>query len=115
MDDSETAHLQDMLDHIRILEGFLQGVDKPEFFSDLEKQFAVARALGIIGEASARLSEKFRGNHTEIDWRALKSMRNLLVHEYAYVDAEEVWKACEFDVPDLKQKVAAILSSPQVP
>jgi len=32
-------------------------------------------------------------------------MRNLLIHEYAYVDAEEVRKACQEDAPDLKNKI----------
>jgi len=76
----------------------------------LEKQFAVARALEIVGEASAKLSEDFRAGHPEIDWRGLKSMRNLLIHEYAYVDGEEVWKACQNDVPDLKAKIQSIVN-----
>lgn len=34
-----------------------------------------------------------RSKHKEIDWRGLKAMRNILIHEYAYVDADEMWKA----------------------
>ncbi|MCL5666494.1 MAG: DUF86 domain-containing protein [Patescibacteria group bacterium] len=110
MANAETAYLQDILDNIGILEKFLSGVGKDAFFSDLEKQFAAARALEIIGEASAKLSEDFRTKHPEIDWRGLKSMRNLLIHEYAYVDAGEVWKAGQNDVPDLKAKIKTILA-----
>ncbi len=106
----EIAYLQDMLDNIHNLETFLRGLDKDTFFSDLEKQFAAARALEIIGEASARLSEEFRKDHPEIDWRAIKSMRNLLIHEYSHIDAEEVWKAYETDIPDLKSKVEKLLT-----
>jgi uncharacterized protein with HEPN domain len=65
--------------------------------------------LEIIGEASGKLSKTFRDEHPEIDWRGLKSMRNLLIHQYAYVDADEVWKACQVDVPDLKQKISKII------
>jgi uncharacterized protein with HEPN domain len=108
MGNNDAAYLQDILENIKILGGFLQKISKEDFFADLEKQFAVARALEIIGEASAKLSEDFRNEHTEIDWRGLKSMRNLLIHEYAYVDADEVWKACQADVPDLEQKILKI-------
>lgn len=105
MGNNDAVYIEDILENIENLEAFLRGVAKEDFFADLEKQFAVARALEIIGEASAKLSEDFREKHQEIDWRGLKSMRNLLIHEYAYVDAEEVWKACQEDVPDLKNKI----------
>ena len=108
MDNNDNAYLRDILENIKILDGFLQKVNRENFFSDLEKQFAVARALEIIGEASGKLSENFRTQHPEIDWRGLKSMRNLLIHEYAYVDADEVWKACQVDAPDLKNKILKI-------
>lgn len=111
MANSDKVYLQDILDNIAILEGFIKSVDGKAFFGDLEKQFAAARCLEIIGEAAGQLSEDFRNQHPEIDWRGLKSMRNLLIHEYAYVDAEEVWKACETDVPDLKTKVEQIIKS----
>ncbi len=105
VNNNDSSYLQDILENLKILDKFLQGVDKEAFFADLEKQFAVARALEIIGEASAKLSEAFRNEHVEIDWRGLKSMRNLLIHEYVYVDTDELWKACQTDVPDLKQKI----------
>ena len=104
----DAAYARDILDTIAILEGFLKAVSKQAFFADLEKQFAVARSLEIIGEASSKLSEEFRNKHTEIDWRGLKSMRNLLIHEYAYVDGEEIWKAWETDIPDLKAKLEEV-------
>ncbi len=111
MADNQIAYLQDILDNIEILESFMRGVSREAFLSDMEKQFASARALEIVGEASAKLSEDFRSQHSEIDWRGLKSMRNLLIHEYAYVDAEEVWKAYQSDVPELKNKILTLLQS----
>jgi uncharacterized protein with HEPN domain len=108
MDSRNTVYIEDILENIKNLEAFLRDATKEDFFSDLEKQFAVARALEIIGEASAKLSEDFRSQHPEIDWRGLKSMRNLLIHEYAYVDTDEVWKACQADIPDLKIKLLGL-------
>lgn len=105
MVNKDVAYIEDILENIQNMENFLCGVNKEDFLADLEKQFAVSRVLEIIGEASAKLSEDFLAGHSEIDWRGLKSMRNLLIHEYAYVDAEEVWKACQEDVPDLKDKL----------
>ena len=111
MAEEDVSYLQEISDHIHILESFMVGVAKEDFLNDVEKQFAVARAFEIIGEASSKLSEQFRGAHAEIDWRGLKAMRNLLIHEYAYVDADEVWKAWEEDIQGLKQHVEKFLQS----
>jgi len=51
MDNRDAVYIEDILENIKNLEAFLVGVTKEKFFSDLEKQFAVARALEIIGEA----------------------------------------------------------------
>lgn len=104
----DKSYIRDILENIRILETFLENVHKEIFLEDLEKQFACARALEIIGEASAKLSEEFRNKNPEVDWRGMKSMRNLLIHEYAYVDADEIWKAYESDIPQLKEKLQKI-------
>ena len=110
MADKDLVYLRDILDNIAILEGFLKGVNKQKFFSDLEKQFAVARCLEIVGEGSGKLSDSFKREHADIDWRGLKSMRNLLIHEYAYVDNEELWQACKSDIPDFKKRLEQILN-----
>lgn len=81
MEHSNGAYIQDILDNIAIPEKFLQGIGK----------------------------EDFKNENSEVDWRGLKSMRNLLIHEYAHVDADEVWKACQVDVPELKQNILGIV------
>ena len=50
-----------------------------------------------------------RSKHKEIDWRGLKAMRNILIHEYAYVDADEMWKAWQKEIPDLKRKISRMI------
>jgi uncharacterized protein with HEPN domain len=36
-------------------------------------------------------------------------MKNVLVHNYDWVDTEEVWRTIEQDLPELKQSVEKIL------
>ncbi len=36
-------------------------------------------------------------------------MRNILIHEYAYVDADEMWKAWQKEIPDLKRKISRMI------
>lgn len=39
-----------------------------------------------ISENANKLSDEFKQNHTSIPWRAIKGMRNKIVHEYGSVD-----------------------------
>jgi len=44
------AYLQHILDAISDIEKFIENVTENEFFKNKEKQYAVLRALEIIGE-----------------------------------------------------------------
>ncbi len=62
-----------------------------EFLSNDEKQDAVLRRILIIGEATKRLSPEFRENYSNIPWREIAGMRDVIVHDYNRVDIEAVW------------------------
>ena len=38
-------------------------------------------------------------------------MRNILIHEYFGIDLQEVWNTVEYDLPELKQALQALLRS----
>lgn len=42
---------------------------------------AVERNLIILGEAARRVSDGFRSEHGEIDWRGIIGLRNILAHQ----------------------------------
>ena len=64
---------------------------------------AVALCLMQIGELTNRLSEEFKSTHTEIPWRAIRGMRNVVAHEYGSIDTETVWETAENGTQELKQ------------
>ena len=43
---------------------------------------AVALCLMQIGELTNKLSVEFRDTYTQIPWRAIRGMRNVVAHEY---------------------------------
>ena len=71
------------------------------FQSDEVLQFAVMRAIQIIGEASARVSTEYQEAHPEVPWRSMVGMRNRLVHEYFRIIPERAWAVVEVDIPQL--------------
>lgn len=56
-----------------------------------------------IGELVGNLSEEYRIEHKEIPWRQIRSVRNIVVHNYGSVDAETLWEIIQKDIPELKE------------
>ncbi len=54
------VYLEDILESIEIIEGFVRGVTQPAFEANLEKQDAVIRRLAIIGEAVKNVPDDIR-------------------------------------------------------
>ena len=53
----DRAYLRHILDAISDLENFMRGVSQDDFFENREKQYAVLRALEIIGEATKKFEQ----------------------------------------------------------
>jgi len=67
--------------------------------------------MEIIEEASNHISEETKTQFSEIEWRQIIGMRNIFVHEYFGIDSILVWEIIKHDLPDLKEKVIAIIDS----
>jgi len=65
-------------------------VSKEQFSKNKEKQYAVSRALEIIGEASKNLSKDVRARYPGVPWKDIAGMRDKLIHEYFSVKLELV-------------------------
>lgn len=53
------------------------------------------RSLEVIGEGVKNLSEDFKADHPEIEWRKIAGMRDMLIHHYFGVDWQVVWNVLE--------------------
>ena len=61
-----------------------------------------------ISENSDKLTEDFKGYHNSIPWRAIKGMRNRIVHEYGNVDMTVVYDTVKKDIPVLLSELEVI-------
>jgi uncharacterized protein with HEPN domain len=104
---SDRERFLDMLEAIEKIEQRVGSMK--QFNRDPMLQVWVVHYLQIIGEAANRLSETVRTSHPEIPWEKIIGMRHVLVHGYFEIDLRLVWEAVERDIPDLKNKVTAIL------
>ncbi|MEQ8757678.1 MAG: DUF86 domain-containing protein [Coleofasciculus sp. G1-WW12-02] len=102
-------YLQDILDAVAAIEQFTAGIDFEAFSQNLEKVFAVSRAMEIIGEAVKRVPDSVRNQYPDIPWRDIAGMRDKLIHDYFNANVEIIWQAVQEDVPQLKMMISEVL------
>ena len=73
--------------------------------------FAVVRALEIIGEATKRLPKTLRNQHPEIPWSDMAGMRDRIIHGYDNVNLKIVWDTVKNRIPILKHHIQQILEN----
>jgi len=104
-----TARDAKLIEHIfaatEAIEKFTKGKSKEDFIKEEMLSSAVIKKFEIIGEACSRLSEDFRTTHTNIPWKEIIGMRNILIHDYFGTDLEGVWNSIEEDLPKLKERL----------
>ena len=94
-------YIDDMLDAISKMQKFLSDFDFEAFSKDDKTQFAVIRALEIIGEASKKIPNNIKISYSDVPWREISGMRDKLIHDYFGVDIDVVWKTAVEDIPSV--------------
>ena len=52
-----------------------------------------------ISENSNKLTYNFKNYYTDMPWRAIKGLRNRIVHDYGQVDLSVVYDTIKYDIP----------------
>jgi uncharacterized protein with HEPN domain len=108
---SQQQYLQDILQRIERIERYVaQG--QTVFFQDELLQDGVIRSFEVIGEAIKRLSDDFKMQQPQVEWRGFAGFRDVLIHQYDKIDMIQVWETIETDLPALKQAVVNWLNKP---
>lgn len=94
----------DLLDHIldsaELAVSYVVGLSFDEFHRDQKTQDAVMYRLGVIGEAARYVTAETQSKYN-LEWTAMRGMRNRLVHGYGEVRHQTVWDTVTQDLPAL--------------
>lgn len=80
----------------------------------LEKLDAFCMQLIVIGESLKHIDKLTQNsllkNYPEIDWKAVKGMRDIITHHYFDLDAEAVYDVCQNDIKPLLNAINRIIA-----
>jgi uncharacterized protein with HEPN domain len=105
----DKARLKHILEAITAIEMYTLGLSQQDFIINSLVFYASLMQIEIIGEASSRLSDEIILSETNVPWRNIKSLRNIIVHEYFGIDKQAIWDVVEHEIPLLKNKINTIL------
>ena len=106
----DRGRLEDILKYAKNVELIIEGISFEEFTKDIRIYYSVMKNVEIIGETANMLTRHFRETHTELPWRLIVSMRNVLVHGYAQISDVDLWQTATNDIMPLRQQVEHYLS-----
>ena len=102
-------YVEDILDAMEKAEILLDNVSYDQFEADFRINFAVVRALEIVGEATKRLPLALRDEYPNIPWREMAGMRDRIIHGYDTVNLRIVWDTVRNRIPIVKPQIQQIL------
>ncbi len=108
MSDHDLLYISDISKSLQKIEKCVSGLSDDEFLKNEEKQEVVLFNLQIIGEAAGKLSKELRERHPEVDWKKLKALRNMIVHEYFNITPKFVLYTVRNSMPVTHKQMAAI-------
>lgn len=93
----------------RIFE-YTRGKTRVEVLETRLTRDAVLWNLMTIGEAVKSIPMEVRAQHTDIEWRKIAGLRDVVAHQYFAIDDEIVWDVIQHKLAPLRSAVAKILS-----
>ena len=106
--DRDAALLWDMLQAAADIRDFLADKSLREFTEDRMLCLAVERCLEILGEAARHVSTTFQTRRTDIPWRRMVGMRNILAHDYGEIDLRIIFDTASIEVPAVAATLAGL-------
>ncbi len=103
-------YLDDILASIAKIQRYTDDMTWETFVADERTFDAVARNLQIIGEAVKNIPTEMRDRYSQIEWRKIAGLRDILAHTYFAVEYEVIWDIVQTKLGDLRECIATMKS-----
>lgn len=109
------VYVQDILEAIKRIDNYLEGLTFNEFLKDKKTVDAVIRNFAVIGEAAKHIPVSLKRKHPEVAWKRMAGMRDKVIHEYFGVDLHILWDTAKIDLPASKPLLEQLLKEKSQP
>src|SRR6185295_7607351 len=90
-EERDAAYLWNLVEAGRQIQEFTAAISFNEYVGHQLLPSAVELQLEKLGEAARKVSSSFRKEHSEIPWRRIVGLRNILMHRYYAIDLAKIW------------------------
>ena len=108
-EERDAAYLWDMLHAARDAAAITSGLTEQQLQHDRMRMLALERSMELIGEAARRVTGNFREKQSQIPWREMIGLRNILAHEYGRIDHARLYATAIRDLPELIEALEKLL------
>ncbi len=102
-------YIEDIIEAMNKAEQFVEGLSYELFAADDQINFAVVRALEIVGEAAKRIPQPVCTQYPQVPWSEMAGMRDRLIHGYDNVNLKLVWQTVKNRIPLVKPMLQQLL------
>jgi len=102
-------YVRDILEAIKAIEKFVEGMDFESFKEDDKTSSAVIRKFEIIGEATKNIPQSIKEKYPHIPWKEMAGFRDKLIHFYFGIKYDIVWDTIKLRLPELKKNIKKVL------
>ena len=105
-----TATLRQTIDFIQEAQALVAGLTLDQLLADPIKLRDFDRVMELVGESVKRVPQDFRDTHSQIPWKKIAGITDIISHAYEDLAYEVLWDALEMNFPDLLSDLKGILS-----
>ena len=106
----DIAKLENIIWAIEKIENSLSSVSNIDELEENEEKYdSVIVKLMNIGESASNISDELKRKKSNVDWKGMYKMRNIIAHSYHKVDVSIVWDIAKNELPVDKKHVSDIL------
>ena len=108
MQAEDAVRVRHMIDAVEDAMEFVSTRSRADLEKDKMLQFALVRAIEVLGEAAGKVSAAGRAELPLMPWAAITGMRNRLVHAYFDVDLDILWVTAIKALPELRAQLKSV-------